>query len=422
MEKVKIAILGFGQRGFVYANIIKEYPDEMELVAVCEINPVKKPLIMNLFQIPEDKYFLNDEEFFKQGKLADILVISTMDRDHYRQAMIALDLGYDLLLEKPISIEREEILAIAQKAKELGRRVAIAHVLRYTAFYQKIKELIQSGRLGKVTTISQTEHVGYYHYAHSYVRGNWRKADVSAPMILAKSCHDLDIIRWLVDKKYLSLSSFGSLSYFKEENAPEGAADHCYKCKVECPFNAVEFYSKNPLWMMIFSLEQDPVKVLSDESLSYSRCVYKSDNDVVDHQVVSLEFAGGATAVFSMCGFTHDNTRTVQIMGTRGEIRGNLIEQRFTVYDFVTQNRMEVRVNAANAQHGGGDLGIIRQFLRDLRRHDKTESLTSARESLHSHMMAFAAEESRLNGGQVVELEAFVRRLEHQMPERLPRK
>jgi len=154
----------------------------------------------------------------------------------------------------------------------------------------------------------------------------------------------------------------------------------------------------------------------------YGRCVYRSDNDVVDHQVVSLEFAGGTTAVFSMCGFTHDNTRTVQIMGTRGEIRGNLIEQRFTVYDFMTQNRMEVRVNAANAQHGGGDLGIIRQFLRDLRGRDKTESLTSARESLHSHMMAFAAEESRLNGGQVVELEAFVRRLEHQMPERLPRK
>lgn len=368
MEKVKIAILGFGQRGFVYANIIKEYPDEMELVAVCEINPVKKPLIMNLFQIPEDKYFLNDEEFFKQGKLADILVISTMDRDHYRQAMIALDLGYDLLLEKPISIEREEILAIAQKAKELGRRVAIAHVLRYTAFYQKIKELIQSGRLGKVTTISQTEHVGYYHYAHSYVRGNWRKADVSAPMILAKSCHDLDIIRWLVDKKYLSLSSFGSLSYFKEENAPEGAADHCYKCKVECPFNAVEFYSKNPLWMMIFSLEQDPVKVLSDESLSYSRCVYKSDNDVVDHQVVNILFEDDITASFVMTAFSNEIHRSIKVHGSKAELEGDLEKSEIILKPYgKEQEIIDVRQFADDfSYHSGGDRQMLVDFVKEM--------------------------------------------------------
>ncbi|MFY9423026.1 MAG: Gfo/Idh/MocA family oxidoreductase [Bacilli bacterium] len=404
MEKVKIAILGFGQRGFVYANIIKEYPDEMELVAVCEINPVKKPLIMNLFQIPEDKYFLNDEEFFKQGKLADILVISTMDRDHYRQAMIALDLGYDLLLEKPISIEREEILAIAQKAKELGRRVAIAHVLRYTAFYQKIKELIQSGRLGKVTTISQTEHVGYYHYAHSYVRGNWRKADVSAPMILAKSCHDLDIIRWLVDKKYLSLSSFGSLSYFKEENAPEGAADHCYKCKVECPFNAVEFYSKNPLWMMIFSLEQDPVKVLSDESLSYSRCVYKSDNDVVDHQVVNILFEDDITASFVMTAFSNEIHRSIKVHGSKAELEGDLEKSEIILKPYgKEQEIIDVRQFADDfSYHSGGDRQMLVDFVRNVKKGEKVSGLTDIENAVESHYMALDAEDSRLAGGKLI--------------------
>jgi len=404
MEKVKIAILGFGQRGFVFANIIKQYPEEMELVAVCEINPVKKPLIMQLFQVPEENYFFSDEEFFKKGKLADILVISTMDRDHYRQALTALDLGYDLLLEKPIATEREEVLAIAKRAQELGRRVAVAHVLRYTAFYQKIKELIQTGALGKVTTISQTEHVGYFHYAHSYVRGNWRRSDTSAPMILAKSCHDLDIIRWLVDKKYLSLSSFGSLSYFKEENAPEGAADFCYKCPLECPFNAVEFYTKNPMWMMIFSLEQDPKKVLSDERLPYSRCVYKSDNNVVDHQVVNILFEDDITASFVMTAFSNEIHRSIKVHGSKAELEGDLEKSEIVLKPYGKEPvTIDVRTLADDfSYHSGGDKQMLVDFVRNVRKGEKVSGLTDIANAVESHFMALDAEDSRLQGGKVV--------------------
>lgn len=404
MEKIKIAIFGFGQRGFVYANIIKEYPEEMELVAVCEINPAKKPLIMNLFQIPEEKYFLNDKEFFEKGKLADILIISTMDRDHYLQALTALDLGYDLLLEKPIATEREEILAIASKAKELGRRVAVAHVLRYTAFYQKIKELISTGKLGDVTTISQTEHVGYYHYAHSYVRGNWRKAETSAPMILAKSCHDLDIIRWLIDKKYLAVSSFGSLSYFKKENAPEGSADYCYKCTLDCPFNAVDFYAKNPLWMLIFSLEQDPKKVLSNENLSYSKCVFKSDNDVVDHQVVNLLFEDGITASFVMTAFSSEIHRSIKVHGTKAELEGDLEKMEIILKTYgKDQEIIDVKTLADDfSYHSGGDKQLLLDFVRNVRRNEKVSGLTDIANAVESHFMALDAEESRLKGGKLV--------------------
>lgn len=404
MKKIKIAILGFGQRGFVYANIIKEFPDEMELVSVCEINLLKKPLIMHQFSIKAENYFTDYKEMFKKGKLADILIIATQDRDHYEQAMAALDLGYDLLLEKPIAPERAEILEIRNKANRLGRRVAIAHVLRYTAFYQKIKELVTDGSLGKITTVSQTEHVGYYHYAHSYVRGNWRKAETSAPMILAKSCHDLDIIRWLIDKKYIALSSFGSLTYFKEENAPEKSAEYCYKCPLECPFNAVEFYSKNPMWMLIFSLESDPKKVLSDENLSYSKCVYRSDNDVVDHQVVNLLFEDDITASFVMTAFSNEIHRSIKIHGTKAELEGDLEKMELVLKTYGKGTEIiDVSTLADDfSYHSGGDKQMLVDFVRMVRNNEKVSGLTDINNAVESHFMALDAEDSRLENGKLI--------------------
>lgn len=406
MEKIRIAILGFGQRGYIYANIIKSHPDEMELAAVCEINPVKKPFIMQMFDIKEEDYYTDYKEMFKKGKIADILVIATMDRDHYEQALTALELGYDLLLEKPIAVEIDHCLAIRDKANALGRKVAVCHVLRYTPFYRKVKEIIDSGRIGKVATLSQTEHIGYYHYAHSYVRGNWRRADASAPMILAKACHDLDIIQWLIGEKCTAINSFGNLFYFKKENAPEGSADYCYKCEIACPYNAIKFYKSHPDWFMIFSLDPDVGKVLSDELVNYGRCVYKSDNDVADHQVVSMVFASGATANLTVTAFSNEIHRGVKVHGTKGEIAGDLEEGRITIKIYGEKpETIDVKAGETDLSgHAGGDVRMLLDFARNVRSGEPQSGLTDINYSIESHRMAFAAEASRLAGGKVIKL------------------
>lgn len=403
MKKIRIAILGFGQRGFVYANIIKQNPDLLELACVCEINPAKKPLIMNMFGVKEEDYYVNHLEMFKKGKLADILVISTMDQDHYIQAMEALDLGYDILLEKPIATKKEDIIAIKDKANKLNRKVAVAHVLRHTAFYQKLKELIECGSIGKVQAISQTENIGYFHFAHSYVRGNWRKKETSAPMILAKACHDLDIIKYLVGSDCIKLSSFGNLNYFKKENTPKGAADYCYKCKVECPFNAYKFYKANPMWALIFSVNPNLDEVLKDESLTYTKCVYKLDNDAPDNQVVNLEFASGVVASLTVTAFSKETHRQIKIHGSLGEIEADLEAKTIILKPYLGDDEKIDLTKFTNEFefHQGGDNNMLVDFAKNVRDNTKVSTLTDINYSVTSHIMALDAEESRLNNGKV---------------------
>ena len=403
MKKIKIAILGFGQRGFVYANIIKQNPKLMELVSVCEINEKKKPLIMQMFGLNEESIFLDYKEMYKKGKIADILIISTMDQDHYIQAMEALEIGYDILLEKPIATKKEEIKAIKDKANNLGRNVAVAHVLRHTLFYQKLKELIGLGKIGKVQAISQTENIGYFHFAHSYVRGNWRKKELSAPMILAKACHDLDIIKYLVDSKCIKLSSFGNLNYFKKDNTPEGASDYCYKCEVVCPFNALKFYKENPLWAMIFSLNPNIDEVLRDENLTYSRCVYKLDNDVPDSQVVNLEFANGVLASLVVTAFSKETHRQIKIHGSLGEIEADLEAKKIVIKPYLEEDEIiDLSKHSETFDfHQGGDINMLVDFVLNIKDGTKVSALTDINYSLESHELAIDAEASRLNNGKV---------------------
>src|SRR5690554_856826 len=403
MKKVKVAILGFGQRGFVYANIIKNNPDLMELVSVCEINPYKKPVIMSTFNISEDNYFTDYKKMYEKGKLADVLIISTMDQDHYKQALEALEIGYDLLLEKPIAVEKEHIIDIMEKAKQLKRKAAVAHVLRYTPFYQKLKLLIDDDRIGKVQAISQTENIGYFHYAHSYVRGNWRKKELSAPMILAKACHDLDIIKYLVDSKCIKLSSFGNLNYFKKDNTPKGASDYCYKCEVVCPFNALKFYKENPLWAMIFSLNPNIDEVLRDENLTYSRCVYKLDNDVPDSQVVNLEFANGVLASLVVTAFSKETHRQIKIHGSLGEIEADLEAKKIVVKPYLEEDEIiDLSKHSETFDfHQGGDINMLVDFVLNIKDGTKVSALTDINYSLESHELAIDAEASRLNNGKV---------------------
>lgn len=403
MKQITVSILGFGQRGLVYAEAIEKHQEEVQLIKVCEVNQAKHEPIMKRFKLKQNDLFVDEDSFFQQ-KWSDILVISTMDKDHYRQVMKALDLGYDILLEKPIALVEEEIIEIKNKANVLGRKIAVAHVLRYTMFYTKLKELIDQKIIGEIATLQQTENVGYFHYVHSYVRGNWHNSKHSSPMILAKSCHDLDIIRYLIGKRVSYMSSLGNLFYFKKENAPQGAQSHCKNCQVDCPFNAIDFYTRNPRWMKIFSLDDDVSRVFEDDHLDYGKCVYQMDNDVVDHQIVQMMFEHGATASFTMTGFSNENHRTITIHGTLGEIKGDMDNFFITVKLYgKPMYQIDLRDFAEDfSHHGGGDYRLFMDFVRAVR--DNHAFITDINDSIESHILALHAEESRLRHGEVIDL------------------
>ncbi|NOU88713.1 gfo/Idh/MocA family oxidoreductase [Paenibacillus sp. LMG 31460] len=413
MKQLTAIMIGAGARGAAYANYALDYPHELKFVSVAESNPERLAKFAFQHGIPAERQYMSWEQILEEPKLADVAIISTQDRMHYEPTLKALKNKYHVLLEKPMSPDPEECIAMERAAKENERLLTICHVLRYTPFWSAIKRLLTEGRIGEVVSIQLNENVGYWHMAHSFVRGNWNNADKSSPMILAKSCHDMDVLSWLMDQSCLRVSSYGSLKHFHSGNAPEGASDTCITCAVEatCPYSAPRFYfGEGKAWARHFTEEltrENIVKGLKETN--YGRCAYKSDNNVVDHQVVNMEFAGGATATFSMCGFTRHQERRIQIMGTKGEIRGE--EGKITVMDFVTHENTEIQIPEQTSGHGGGDSGIVRNFLKEVSGYNGSESLTSASASVRSHLMAFAAEQSRLNNGQSIELDDFYKKL-----------
>jgi predicted dehydrogenase len=347
--------------------------------------------------------FSDFSDFINQGKIADILVISTMDQNHYEHAMKALDVGYHILLEKPIALSKETIYEIKEKANKLKLKIAVAHVLRYTHFYESIKNLIDQNAIGDIINIHQTENVGYKHFAHSYVRGNWHNSDKSSPMILAKSSHDFDIITYLKGRRVKRISSFGNLSYFKKENAPKGAASNCIDCKVDCIFNAIEFYKENPSWMSFFTEETNVDHVFADRNLDYGKCVYKMDNNVVDHQIVNMEFEDGTTGTLTTTAFSKETHRMIEIKGTLGEIVGDLEERKIYIKPY-NQNDYTIDVNQLTDDfsfHSGGDRRLFIDFVRAVR--DHKHFITDINFSLESHFLAFDAESSRKQGGAVID-------------------
>ena len=418
MKKVTFAILGMGNRGTAYAGRQLKFPEEMEVVAMADNRRVRLDAANKYLNLPEDRLFDGAEAILSQPKLADIMVIATQDAQHREHAVRAMELGYDLLLEKPISNKLEDIVYITETAKRLGRTVIVCHVLRYTAFYREIKRLVSEGVVGKVQSVEAMEQVGYYHYAHSYVRGNWHKESDSSPMILAKCSHDMDIIPWLVDKKCVKLNSFGSLAYFKAENCPEGATERCFDCKVkDCPFHAPNFYlSRMPGWPThILHPEPNEENILEVlRTSNYGKCVFKMDNDVVDHQTVQMLLEDGVTCTFQMIGFTNDQTRTIRIMGTEGEIWGDF-HSRKVYWQRFNQEVHEIdleKICTDFSGHGGGDSGLIYDVIRLYRGDDfDTSAITFLNRSAESHYMAFAAETSRVAGGQLVDMEEFVAKL-----------
>ncbi|NOU76016.1 gfo/Idh/MocA family oxidoreductase [Paenibacillus sp. LMG 31458] len=411
MQQMKAILIGAGARGArSYAPYALDFPHELKFVAVAEPDPERLEIFAREHGIPQENCYSSWEEILDQPKLADFALICTQDRMHFEPTLQALSKDYHVLLEKPMSPEPAECVRMEQAAKEAGKLLTICHVLRYTPFWQTIKRLITEKRIGEIVSIQLNENVGYWHIAHSFVRGNWNNSDKSSPMILAKSCHDMDAISWLMDQPCTHVSSYGSLMHFHKGNAPEGSTSRCLDgCAVEsqCPYSAPRFYLGEGLgWAGHFTKEktrENIIKCLQEND--YGRCVYQSDNNVVDHQVVNMNFANGATAIFSMSGFTRHQERRIQIMGTRGEIRGE--EGRIKLMDFLTHEETEIKIAEQTSGHGGGDSGIMKRFLHEVRNYNGGDSLTSASASVRSHLMAFAAEQSRLNHGQSISLHDY---------------
>ncbi|MBG0788194.1 MAG: Gfo/Idh/MocA family oxidoreductase, partial [Anaerolineaceae bacterium] len=450
-QPVRLLLFGAGNRGAdSYGRYALTHADEIKFIAVAEPDPIRREKFARDHAIPSELQFNSWQEALEAKVPADAVLNSTQDEMHHDSAIAALKAGYDMLLEKPIAPTLQETLEIIRTAEELGRTLVICHVLRFTDFFTKVNRIIKSGRLGKVVNISHSENVSYYHMAHSYVRGNWRNTKIAAPMILAKCCHDLDLLYWWMDSQPESLSSSGNLLYYRPENAPEGAPARCTDgCPVEtsCPFYAPRIYRDNvPIKMAVSRSRRLPLKVIGYLSLHhprltkaiaavvpvvralvnyhdwprnvitddptsnatvmealrngpYGRCVYHCDNDVVDHQVVNIAFKNGVTATLTMHGHSEEEGRTLRIDGSRATLKGKFATSAawLEVHEHVTGGveRFEFASDVDQTSgHGGGDAGLMHHFVQVIR--GEVPPLTSARDSLESHLMAFAAEESRL--------------------------
>lgn len=430
---ITVAVAGLGSRGRdTYAKVAKMYPEKMKIVAIADIDPQKVALVAEEYNVPKEACFSSAEEMLAQDKLADAMIIATQDRQHVGHAIPALEKGYHLLLEKPVSPDLAECVKLNEVAKRCNREVVVCHVLRYTPIYQKVKELLDAGSIGNVVSIMAIENVGWFHQAHSFVRGNWANSDVTSPMILQKCCHDMDLYLWLANKKCKSISSFGDTHLFKEEKAPEGCSMRCLdgcKAKENCPFDAEKIYMDNRLvgyntgnrgWPLDVLVPSGPTEEKLYQALKegpYGRCVYHCDNNVVDHQVVNLNMTDGTTMSFTMCGFTASTSRYARFLGTEGELIVNmdgndLDNNEIVVRKFdsdITETRIDVRSLSDDfSGHGGGDVVMVEEFL-DVISGEKEESayVTSLDQSLESHYCALAAEYSRVHGGEPVDIEKF---------------
>ena len=424
MEKqiVTVSIIGLGGRGGeAYGRYLSAQKDKFKITHVCDINPVRLHKYGETFNVLEENRF-DDEDVFFQEKRSDVLFITTQDRMHVRMAKKALNLNYDIVLEKPISDDVNELRELLALAHEKQRKIMVCHVLRYTVMMRKLKEILNSGAIGKLISIDHTENVVYWHEAHSYVRGNWRNRAIATPMIMAKCCHDLDLLQDFAGSKCKAVASMGSLAYFKPEFKPEGAADRCVNCKYvdSCTYSAKNVYVQGwknvgkPINTFPFNLITDAYPTTEEALIDaitvspYGRCVFACDNDVVDNQTVIMQFENGITATLKMEAFVKEGGRDIRFFGTEGELdlyehEGKIILKRYMEPDIVW------RINELTDDlegHGGGDHRMIDE-LYDIMTGKNPEVATSIDESIESHYMALAAEESRLKGGQLIEIEKY---------------
>ena len=402
-EPIEAVVIGAGLRGRdTYGAYALENPEQLRIVAVAEPSRELREVFAEAHGLPPDRCFQDWQALLARPPLARVAIISTPDYVHAAPAVAAVERGYDVLLEKPIAPEPVDCLRVVRAADATGRLLQIGHCLRYSGFYARVHEIMASGRLGRLMNLSMAEHVGFWHMTHSFVRGKWGNRENAAPMILAKCCHDLDLMAWFVGRPCLRVASFGSLRHFRPEDAPPGAPERCTDgCPVEetCVHYAPRFYLKEfPGWPWSdVSLATDlESRRRALETGPYGRCVYRSGNDVVDHQVLAFEFEDGVTATFAMHGFAAVPGRTIRASGTLGELRGTFEKGEIEVHMHGELSPEVITIPFAAVGHGGGDQGLIRHFVDVVRRNAAEEVLASGRVALESHLMAFAVERSRL--------------------------
>ena len=410
MKKLTLSAIGCGNRVRIYMGLAAKMTDRYELVAAADPNEINLQKVKDLSNNPNFKTFSSDKELLAEDKLSDVVIIGTQDNYHYEPCKAALLKGYDVLLEKPISPSMSEILELQELAETLGRKLQVCYVLRYTPFYRKVKEILETGILGDIISVNASEGVEPWHQAHSYVRGNWNQSEKSSPMIVAKCSHDTDILGWLLNKECKSVSSYGALEHFRSEKAPEGATKRCTDgCPHldTCHYNAYKYAREHrtPWLAQVYptpttSTEEEIIEWLKVSD--YGRCVYYSDNDVVDHQVVSMEFEDSVTANLTMTAFEYG--RSIEIFGTKGILKGGYFLKKVTGTDIHIQlhngetQKHVIELPDEDDMHMGGDDGIIEALYEEM----SGEKSVPVSSYIQSHVMSYAAEESRVSGKKVL--------------------
>lgn len=425
MKKITMLVIGAGGRGTTYAKFALEHPDMFQVVGVAEPIKERREKMQKEHNIPDEMCFDDWKPILDLPKCADMVVISTMDELHYEPCLKAIEKKYAILLEKPMAQSPQECFEIAKSAEENNVKIVVCHVLRFTEFFKKIKEIILSGKLGKIATVQHSEGVGNLHQSHSYVRGNWKNSIESAPMILTKSCHDTDIIQWLVGEKCKKIQSFGSLLYFNRENKPEGSPERCIDgCPYgeTCYYNSVKLYledEKNDWFRGAATMLPNPTNADVEKALretEYGKCVYNCSNDVVDHQVVNMLFEGGISSTFTMSAYNMGG-RDIRIMGTKGELIGNAGDDHVKFFNFATRETEIIHVTDKTTNqditggHGGGDTGIMFELHKYLTEDYDGFSICDIGTTCDNHLIAFMAEKSRINEGTTIDIEKYKKEL-----------
>lgn len=422
-KTVTAIIVGAGHRALLYSLYAQQHPDQLRIVGVADPDPIRRAKVRRMYGFGQEMCFEDADALAAQPKLADAVINGTMDVQHIPTALPLLARGYDMLLEKPFAVNEEEMWRLADAAKRYDRRVMICHVLRYAPFYVAIREKLLAGEIGRILNIQVTEHVSYHHLAVSFVRGKWGDERVChTPMLLAKCCHDMDLIMWLKSGVApVQVASFGSDFQFDPAKKPAGAGKRCMvDCQIEqdCLYSAKKHYIDNPerwgfyVWDCLEHLEhptlEDKIHSLKTDNI-HGRCVWDCNHSVVDHQSVLLNFADGATATLNMIGGTARPERNIHIIGTKGEIKGVFDDSRFVVRKIdptpgvdYTEEVFDLNIggdkSGVTGQHGGGDLRLVEDFVHVLQGETPSISCTSIQDSINGHLAVFRAEQARKTG------------------------
>ncbi len=416
-SKLSCIIVGAGHRALGYASYAKTHPQELEVVGVADPSALRRRQTAERFGLTASQCFRSAEELAEKPKLADFVINGTIDHQHVPTSLPLLERGYDMLLEKPFATSEEEMWQLVRAARKNKAKVAICHVLRHAPFYAAIRQKIAEDVVGDIINIQATEHVSYHHMAVGFIRGKWNKTDYcGSTMLMAKSCHDLDLIAWMKAGIYpRSVSSFGSNFQFEPENAPKGAGTRCLTdCPIEieetCLYSARKHYIDHPnrwsfyVWDSLEAIEEPTIedKIESLKTSPYGRCVWKTDMTVVDHQSVIVEFTDGSTATLNMIGGSSKPSRSIHIIGTEGEIQGCLEDSRFVIRhidprpgheyaETVIDLNVTGDMTGTHGGHAGGDERLVVDFLNYLRGEPHSLSTTDLETSISGHLIGFCA-------------------------------